>query len=42
MRLLVDTHAFVWWAGAPERLTERARSALRDGTNTVMLSAVLW
>ena len=39
MRLLLDTHVFVWAALAPERLTERARDLLGDPDNTLFLSA---
>ncbi len=39
MRLLVDTHAFLWWCADDRRLTAAARAALRDGANEVYLSA---
>lgn len=38
--LLLDPHAFIWWAGVDERLTETARSAIRDADNRVVVSAV--
>ena len=43
MRLLLDTHAVIWWmADAPE-LSDRARSAIADRSNEVMVSiASLW
>jgi len=40
MRLLLDTHALIWAAQAPERLSERARNAIEDAANDVMVSAV--
>ncbi|MDP9266109.1 MAG: type II toxin-antitoxin system VapC family toxin [Chloroflexota bacterium] len=39
MRLLLDTHAFLWSIGAPDRLSDRARRAIEDGANDVFLSA---
>lgn len=43
MRLLLDTHIFLWWrADAPE-LPARAREAILDETNDVYVStAVAW
>lgn len=39
MRLLLDTHALLWWL-ADEGLTDRARNAIADPANLVMVSAV--
>jgi PIN domain nuclease of toxin-antitoxin system len=39
MRLLLDTHAFIWWDGEPERLSSRVRSLCADPANEVYLSA---
>ncbi len=39
MRLLLDTHVFVWAAVAVERLTETVRALLIDPDNTLLLSA---
>ena len=39
MRLLLDTHAFLWSISAPDRLSGRARRAIEDGANDVFLSA---
>jgi PIN domain nuclease of toxin-antitoxin system len=38
MRLLLDTHALLWWL-ADEGLTEQARDAIADPANLVILSA---
>lgn len=38
MRLLLDTHALLWWL-ADEGLTDQARDAIADPANLVMLSA---
>lgn len=38
MRLLLDTHALLWWL-ADEGLTDEARDAIADPANVVMVSA---
>ncbi|MFC0632468.1 type II toxin-antitoxin system VapC family toxin [Brevundimonas balnearis] len=40
MRLLLDTHVVVWAATRPDRLSERARAAIRDVENERLVSAV--
>ncbi|MCX7961626.1 MAG: type II toxin-antitoxin system VapC family toxin [Burkholderiales bacterium] len=43
MRVLLDSHAFLWWDHAPARLSARARSAIRAIGNEVFASvASLW
>ncbi len=37
--VLLDTHALVWAAGAPERLGTAAAALLRDPTTDVLVSA---
>ena len=37
--LLLDTHAYVWAASAPERLSPAAREALTDRGRRVLVSA---
>lgn len=39
MRLLLDTHALLWWL-ADEGLSAQARDAIADPANLVMVSAV--
>lgn len=39
MRLLVDTHCWLWMVGAPDRLSERGRELLADSGNDLLLSA---
>ncbi|MGI8737392.1 MAG: type II toxin-antitoxin system VapC family toxin [Candidatus Eremiobacter antarcticus] len=42
-RVLLDTHIFLWAAGAPERLSPAARDAIQDPKNEVFVSAaVVW
>jgi PIN domain nuclease of toxin-antitoxin system len=38
MRLLLDTHAFLWWLADDRRLSKRARKAIADPERTVYLS----
>lgn len=43
MRLLVDTHSFLWALLHDHRLSSRAKSILRDGENELAFSLVsLW
>ncbi len=39
MRLLLDTHAFLWMLDAPQRLPAGIRSAIEDVENEVFVSA---
>ncbi len=40
MKLLIDTHIFVWMTGEPERLSPAAAAAVVHPGNDVFLSAV--
>lgn len=40
MRLLLDTHAFLWWLDGDRRLSRRARTSIGSPGNEVLLSAV--
>ena len=43
MKLLLDTHIFIWWADQPENLSASALSALEDEANELLLSvASVW
>jgi PIN domain nuclease of toxin-antitoxin system len=43
LRLLLDTHAALWWLTADPRLADEARRQLADDSNQVLLSAaVVW
>ena len=39
MRLLLDTHAFLWWLAGSRRLSANARAAIEDDANDVLVSA---
>jgi PIN domain nuclease of toxin-antitoxin system len=42
-RILLDTHAFIWWCGGSTRLTPRATQAIADPGNEIFVSAAcLW
>ena len=40
MRVLLDTHALLWWHEGSPDLSQRALDAVRDPANTVYLSVV--
>ncbi len=43
MRLLLDTHAFLWWLSDDPKLSETARDAIRDPNSIVHVSsASIW
>jgi PIN domain nuclease of toxin-antitoxin system len=43
LKLLLDTHALLWWLGDEARLGQHARSRISDPGNTVLISvASLW
>lgn len=43
MRLLLDSHVFLWWVGADPALPRRARAAIADADNECFLShASVW
>ena len=39
MRLLLDTHAFLWWIADDPRLSKKACEIIGDGKNQLFLSA---
>ena len=43
MRLLLDTHAFIWWSSEPEMLPKKVLAAFEDSENELTLSvASIW
>lgn len=40
VRLLLDTHTFLWWVFADAKLSRRAREAILDEENEAIVSAV--
>jgi PIN domain nuclease of toxin-antitoxin system len=40
MKLLLDTHALLWSATAPDLLAPEARAAVEDGTHDILVSIV--
>ncbi len=41
MRVLLDTHTFLWWNLDDPQLSAAARAIIADGGNTIFLSAVV-
>ena len=39
MRVLLDTHTFLWWLDGDRRLSRRARNLIADDDHTVLVSA---
>jgi PIN domain nuclease of toxin-antitoxin system len=43
MKILLDTHVFIWWDSEPQRLSHQALALCKDPENELMLSVVsLW
>jgi PIN domain nuclease of toxin-antitoxin system len=43
MKVLLDTHAFIWWDSDSAKLSPQARAACQDRANLVLLSvASVW
>lgn len=43
MKVLFDTHAFLWWADEPDRLSTKASEIIQDKRNVLILSlASVW
>lgn len=40
MTLLLDTHIFIWWAVAPNRLSSRELALCKDRANALVLSVI--
>lgn len=40
MKILIDTHIFLWLLACPEKLTEKRRYELESPSNEVLLSAM--
>ncbi len=39
MRVLLDTHVFLWWIDDDPRISERVRGVISDGGNDLLFSA---
>ena len=39
MKVLLDTHTFLWWIANDTQLSERARTVIEDGDHQLFLSA---
>lgn len=41
MKILLDTHALIWWFGNEKKLSRRASSIIANQNNTVLVSAAI-
>jgi PIN domain nuclease of toxin-antitoxin system len=39
MKILLDTHCWLWWMTEPDRLCTKARELIEERENTILLSA---
>jgi PIN domain nuclease of toxin-antitoxin system len=42
LRLLLDTHVFIWWCAGDRRLRASGRKAIRDATEVLVSAASAW
>lgn len=42
MRMLLDTHVFLWYAKADRKLTAKSRSMIQNATEVYVSSASIW
>jgi PIN domain nuclease of toxin-antitoxin system len=43
VKLLLDTHAFIWWSSEPEKLSKKVLAAFEESGNELTLSvASIW
>lgn len=43
MKILIDTHVFIWWTSEPQKLSSRVRNLLIDTNTEAILSiASIW
>jgi PIN domain nuclease of toxin-antitoxin system len=40
MKLLLDTHTFIWWANEPGKLSKKVLEACENEKNDLILSVV--
>ncbi len=38
MKLLLDTHVFIWWANEPDKLSQKVLELCEDPENSLILS----
>nr|WP_315484954.1 type II toxin-antitoxin system VapC family toxin [uncultured Undibacterium sp.] len=42
MKLLIDTHVYLWWLQDSAKLSEKARGQIQDATEVYVSSASIW
>ncbi len=40
MKLVLDTHALIWWLVSPDKLSARAHAVIEDTDNEILVSAI--
>ena len=40
MKILLDTHAFIWWDSEPEKLSAQVLQICQEANNHLLLSVV--
>ncbi|MBI3466360.1 MAG: type II toxin-antitoxin system VapC family toxin [Planctomycetes bacterium] len=40
--IILDTHAWIWWADAPSKLSSKARAAMEGGTDIGIAAISCW
>ena len=40
--IVLDTHAWLWWTAAPEKLSRRARTAIEDDDDLLVSAISCW
>ena len=40
LKYLLDTHAWIWWNAAPEKLSSQVRALIGSGKEEILLSAI--
>ena len=38
MKLILDTHAFIWWVSEPKKLSEKVVTKCKDQENILIVS----
>lgn len=43
MKVLLDTHVYLWWLDNPQKISKKAREVIENTNNTIFISAaVAW
>jgi PIN domain nuclease of toxin-antitoxin system len=42
MKLLLDTHTFIWWDSEPQRLSQQVLNMCQNPENVLLVRGVIW